>query len=144
MAARYHHTQRGTVILVALLIALVSTASAAYFNPVSFLRWLLAGLAGCLAVLAWVFSTLTVDVDDQDLRWHFGSGLWSYRIAREDIEGVQVVRNSWWQGFGIRMKPGFRLYNVSGLDAVELRLKTGDIRRIGSDDAQRLADSLNA
>jgi hypothetical protein len=26
------------------------------------------------------------------------------------------------------MGPGFRLYNVSGLDAVELRLKTGDIR----------------
>jgi hypothetical protein len=42
------------------------------------------------------------------------------------------------------MRPSFRLYNVSGLDAVELRLKTGDIRRIGSDDAPGLAAALKA
>ena len=40
--------------------------------------------------------------------------------------------------------PGFRLYNVSGLDAVELRLKSGDIRRIGTDDPQGLAAALEA
>jgi hypothetical protein len=45
-------------------------------------------------------------------------------------------------GFGIRMRPGFRLYNVSGLDAVELRLKSGDVRRIGTDDAAGLAAAL--
>jgi len=54
------------------------------------------------------------------------------------------VRNAWWNGFGIRMRRGFRLYNVSGLDAVELRLKSGDIRRIGTDDAQGLAAALKA
>jgi len=46
------------------------------------------------------------------------------------------VRNHWWNGFGIRMGSGFRLYNVSGLDAVELHLKSSDIRRIGTDDPQ--------
>jgi hypothetical protein len=34
------------------------------------------------------------------------------------------------------MAPGFRLYNVSGLDAVELRVGSDDVRRIGTDDPQ--------
>jgi hypothetical protein len=42
------------------------------------------------------------------------------------------------------MAPGFRLYNVSGLDAVELRLKSGDIRRIGTDDPHGLAAALKS
>jgi hypothetical protein len=54
------------------------------------------------------------------------------------------VRNHWWNGFGIRMRPGFRLYNVAGLDAVELRLKSGDVRRIGTDDPQGLSAALNS
>jgi hypothetical protein len=53
-------------------------------------------------------------------------------------------RNHWWNGFGIRSGSGFRLYNVSGLDAVELHLKSHDVRRIGTDDPQGLADALKA
>jgi len=41
-------------------------------------------------------------------------------------------------------RPGWRLYSVSGLDAVELHLKNGDIRRIGTDDPKGLAAALNA
>jgi len=82
------------------------------------------------------------EVSGNELRWHFGPGLLSYRIALEDIEAVAVVRNHWWNGFGIRMRPGFRLYNVSGLDAVELHLRSNDIRRIGTDDPQGLAGAL--
>jgi hypothetical protein len=33
---------------------------------------------------------------------------------------------------------------VSGLDAVELQLKSGDIRRIGTDDPDGLAAALKA
>ncbi|HEY3793678.1 MAG TPA: hypothetical protein VGM09_17750 [Bradyrhizobium sp.] len=39
---------------------------------------------------------------------------------------------------------GFRPYNVPGLDAVELHLKSHDVRRIRTDDPQRLADALKA
>ena len=42
------------------------------------------------------------------------------------------------------MAPGFRLYNVSGLDAVELRVGPNDVRRIGTDDPLGLADALRA
>ena len=92
--------------------------------------------------LAIVFNSLTVEITDNELRWHFGPGLWSYSLTLDEIDRVAIVRNHWWNGFGIRMAPGFRLYNVSGLDAVELRLKSGEIRRIGTDDPQRLAAAI--
>ena len=76
------------------------------------------------------------------LRWHFGPGLWSYRLPLAEIRDVGIVRNRWWNGWGIRMAPGFRLYDVSGLDAVELRVGPNDIRRIGTDDPQGLAQAL--
>jgi hypothetical protein len=85
-----------------------------------------------------------VEVSGGELRWHFGPGFWSYRLAFDEIRSVAVVRNHWWNGFGIRTAPGFRLYNVSGLDAVEIKLKSGDIRRIGTDDPEGLADVLTA
>jgi len=34
------------------------------------------------------------------------------------------------------------MYNISGLDAVELRLKKGGVFRIGSDEPQRLEEAL--
>jgi hypothetical protein len=83
-------------------------------------------------------------VSDKELSWRFGPGFWTYRLPLGDIETVAVVRNRWWNGFGIRMASGFRLYNVSGLDAVELHLKSHDIRRIGTDDPQGLANALQS
>ena len=101
-------------------------------------------LAPIIAIaLAIIFHSLTVEISDRELRWHFGPGLWSYSPALDEIGSVAIVRNHWWNGFGIRMAPGFRLYNVSGLDAVELRLKSGEIRRIGTDDPQRLAAAID-
>ena len=88
------------------------------------------------------FSSLTVSVSDSELEWRFGPGFWRCRLPLADIAGVSIVRNSVINGFGIRMGPGFRLYNVSGLDAVELHLKSGEIRRIGTDDASSLAAVL--
>ena len=97
-----------------------------------------------LAAVAILFSSLTVEVGDNELRWHFGPGLWTYRLPLDEIKEVAVVKNHWWNGFGIRMGPGFRLYNVSGLDAVELRLKSDEVRRIGTDDPQGLANVLQS
>jgi hypothetical protein len=141
MANRYRHTQSGVLMVSICAVAAILCASLALLNPTP-ARWLLWGVAIGSIVVAWLFSSLTVEVNDNELRWHFGPGLWTYRIARGDIDSVRPMRNSWLNGFGIRMRPGFRLYNVSGLDAVELRLKTGDIRRIGTDDPNGLATAL--
>jgi hypothetical protein len=141
MTIRYQHTQRGTLTLVTLIAGAVVAASAAAMAPPPG-RWVSLALAAGMAILAGVFSSLTAIVSDDDVRWYFGPGAWSYRLPLGDIAAVRIVRNSWANGFGIRMRPGFRLYNVSGLDAVELELKSGEIRRIGTDDAPRLAAAI--
>jgi hypothetical protein len=67
------------------------------------------------------------------------------RLPLDAIKQVTVVRNHWWNGWGIRIGPGLRLYNVSGLDAVELSIGAEDVRRrIGTDDPEGLAAALKA
>jgi hypothetical protein len=36
----------------------------------------------------------------------------SYRLPLGDIEKVAIVRNHWWNGFGIRRRSGFRLLRL--------------------------------
>jgi hypothetical protein len=144
MATRYHHAQRGILMVVVMLLAAVVSAACGYFTPPPSQQWLLWVFAIGFVMLAWLFSSLVVEVTENEFCWHFGPGIWTYRVPLSDIDNVQVVRNKLWNGFGIRMRPGFRLFNVSGFDAVELRLKTGDICRIGTDDAQGLAAALKS
>jgi hypothetical protein len=136
----YRHTQPGFAILVVCLaIGALGAAMLWRTGQTSTIVMLIV-----LIAVAVVFHSLAVEVDDSELRWHFGPGFWTYRLARDEIRNVAVVRNRWWNGFGIRTAPGFRLYNVSGLDAVELQLKSGDIRRIGTDDPKGLAVALKS
>jgi hypothetical protein len=135
----YRHTQRGTLILTTCVVigafGLVLSWGSLHWQPAVLMLLL-------TIATATLFSSLTVEVADNELRWHFGPGLLNYRLALDEIRDVAIVRNQWWNGWGIRMAPGFRLYNVSGLDAVELRLHSNDIRRIGTDDPEGLVKVL--
>jgi hypothetical protein len=135
----YRHTQPGTSVLLICLVCGGIGAALAWRAgqwPASVVLIVIMLAAGML------FSSLTVEVNDSELSWYFGPGVWTYRLPLASIQNVAVVRNHWWNGFGVRMAPGFRLYNVSGLDAVELRIGADDVRRIGTDDPQGLALAL--
>jgi hypothetical protein len=135
----YRHTQPGTLLLLCSVLAGLVGATLAFRAG----QWPSAiAVIVLVVVIAFLFSSLTVEVGEGELRWYFGPGLWTYRVALTEIKDVGIVRNHWWNGWGIRMAPGFRLYNVSGLDAVELRVGPGDIRRIGTDDPQGLVQAL--
>jgi hypothetical protein len=137
----YRHTQPGTSILIACLLAGGFGAALAWRGG----QWP-ASIALIVMMIgtAVLFSSLTVEVGDGELRWYFGPGLWTYRLPLDEIKDVAVVRNQWWNGFGIRMARGFRLYNVSGLDAVEFRVGPNDVRRIGTDDPNGLSVALKS
>jgi hypothetical protein len=136
----YRHTQFGTVILVVcLVIAVFGGAIAWRAQPAAAIPMLV-----ILAAVAVFFHSLTVEIGDNELRWHIGPGLWTYRLPLNEIEWVAAVHNHWWNGFGIRTAPRFTLYNVSGLDAVELKLKSGGVKRIGTDDPAGLAAALQS
>ena len=136
----YRHTQRGTWIVIPCLAFAALDAAIAWQTG----QWIAVAVLVLLIAVAILFSSLTTEVNESEIRWHFGPGLWGYRLSLSEIESVSLVRNRWWNGWGIRTAPGFRLYNVSGFDAVELRLKSGEVQRIGTDEPKGLAAALKA
>jgi hypothetical protein len=82
------------------------------------------------------FMTLTVSLDENNLLLKFGYGIFRKRIAIREIVSVARVKNRWYYGWGIRVCfwPKMWIFNVSGLDAVELRMKNGNVYRIGTDE----------
>ena len=97
-----------------------------------------------LVAVMFLMGTLTVEVDKTHVRVKFGIGWIRKNFPLDEIASVQPVRNRWWWGWGIRLIPGGWLYNVSGLDAVELVLDNRKIFRIGTDEPRVLADFIRA
>jgi len=103
------------------------------------------GFVVFLAVIALVmlnFSRLTTTIDQEAVRAHFDQGWPKREIPLNEISTVDVVRNKWWYGFGARLTPHGWLYNVWGLDAVEITLVSGKAFRIGTDRPDDLAATL--
>jgi hypothetical protein len=139
MSPHYRHTQIGWVILgvVAAILAFVWSrlppeAAAAAGVPML--------LVAALALL--VFSALTVEVDAEAIRLRFGIGLVRKSIPIGEVMGWQEVRNPWYTGWGIRLGPGYVLWNVSGREAVELALANGRRFRVGTDEPGALTAAL--
>jgi len=92
-----------------------------------------------------LFGTLTVIVDGTSVQLRFGPvSLLRERIALADITHARTVRNSPVHGWGLRYISHGRLWNVWGLDAVELQLRNGTRFRIGTDEPQALLGALRA
>lgn len=94
--------------------------------------------------LAYPFSSLTTTVADEDVTVAFRFG-WPKRIiARSEITSIGRVRNKWWYGLGIRLIPGSStMYNVWGMDAIQIGLQGSRNFRIGTDDPTGLAKALS-
>ncbi len=139
MTAFYHHTQTGAALRWGLVLPAFGLLAVGFVvrRAVPFVP-----LAAFLAATGWAFSSLTVEVTPTRLSWFFGPGLLRKSIAREAIIGATPARNPWWYGRGIHLTPRGWLYNVGGLDAVELALNNGSTLRIGSDEPAALARAL--
>jgi hypothetical protein len=94
MTTLYRHTQPGALSLAAMLSAAVGTATIGFFCQSPSTRSLLWVGAVALTALGWLFSSLTVEVTEDELRWRFGPGILRYRMARAEIVSVQAVRNA--------------------------------------------------
>ena len=130
----YRHTQIGWVVVGVtglVLLALLLPAHAA--SP--------AAAAILLAVLI-LFCCLTVTVDAERIDVRFGPGPIRFRIPLADVRSCRIVRNPWIAGWGIRWIGSGWLYNVSGLDAVELALTNGKVCRIGTDEPEALCAAI--
>jgi hypothetical protein len=138
---RYRRTQVSPVALVAaaaqgLIILGVAASDAA---PRVVLVLLLV-----LIPITLVFSRLTVEVAEGELRFWFGGGFWKTRIPLSDIASIERVQNQWWWGWGIRYTPDGWLYNVSGVEAIRVTRKSGSTLRIGCPEPRDLARAVDA
>jgi hypothetical protein len=145
---RYRHTQRGTVMLVSFGFSVVFVLAVFFWAgrgaPQVHSILIAVGVAVVLllAILSWYFSSMTVVVTDDELMWRFGAGR-GWRIFRKDIDGVQIAPHHWAGGYGIRwFGPDRWVYIVSGRETVEVCLKGGGWRRLGTDDSSGLLAAL--
>ena len=90
------------------------------------------------------FVSLQVIIDKKYLQIKFGYGIYQKKFSLNDIVSVKTVRNHWYYGWGIRgwFWPKMWIYNVSGFDAVEIKLKNGKIYRIGTDEPKKLERTI--
>ena len=90
------------------------------------------------------FGMLTVTIDGQFLKIHFGWGIFRKEFPLTEITSVRKVRNHWYYGWGIRLWfwPKMWIFNVSGFDAIELTMQDGKIYRIGTDETNALEEAL--
>lgn len=137
----YKHTQIGYVVIVFFAVA------AAIIIPslaTSERTLLIIPVVAAIAVLLALFSTLTVEVTDRELRFRFGIGLFRRSVPLNDIASWAETRNSWLYGWGLRLTYRGWLYNVSGVHAVEITLRTGKKFRLGTDEPQELSRALTS
>ena len=140
MNPHYRHTQVGWVMVGGVCAAAVAGLVLA---PIARAPLPVAVVLPLVAVMLVLFAALTVEVDGDEIRLGFTAGLVHKRIPVAEVARFRRVRNAWWYGFGIRYLPGGgRLWNVSGLDAVELTLKDGGRFRIGTDQPVALTLAL--
>jgi hypothetical protein len=141
MSASYKRTQVGYG-LIAVLGACVAVAFALVF--LGLVPPQASSVAATLAICLLLFSMLTVQVDSSHVRCAFALGVIRKDVPFGQIVSATVVRNHWIHGWGIRWIPGGWLWNVSGLDAVELQLSTGKVLRIGTDEPAALQAAITA
>ncbi len=134
----YRHTQIGYLTLIVMLVAALGIFALGPRSPLPVTIIVVV----LLLISAVIFSSFTVEISDGELRFHFGPGFWRKRFALADVASADVTRSSWWEGWGIRITPRGMLYNVTGTDAVEIKLRSGQRFRIGTDEPEVLAQAL--
>jgi hypothetical protein len=148
--AEYHHTQIGYTMLVGMSLGVVvlaaAGANAMRAMPSGTPRTVGLTILGVVILMivsaAVTFSSLTVDVREGQLAWHFTGKIIRGSASISEVESASVAKNSPAYGWGIRETPYGRLYNVSGLHAVRVRLRDGTQFSLGTNDPERLAAAI--
>ena len=136
----YKHRQVGWIILVISIPLILILGFWAALTPVPYVAITAIALLVCIIL----FSTLTVVGDARELSFYFGPGIVRRRFVYKEIKSAEKVRNRWYYGWGVRWYgPGW-LYNVAGLDAIELTLASGKRLRIGTDEPDKLLNFVRS
>lgn len=147
---KYKHTQIGYLMLIvtlAVLAIFVNIHIAALAEPPSHDSGTNFAVTSTMVLVLFVlasFWSLQVIIDGKYLRIKFGYGIYKKKFLLNEIVSAKTVKNHWYYGWGIRvwLWPKMRIYNVSGFDAVEIKLKNGKLYRIGTDEPDKLEQAI--
>jgi hypothetical protein len=146
----YKHTQVGYLMLALTLVVLVLFAQAqiqARAEPPSVDSGTNFAVTAIMTLILFTlasFCSLQVIVDEKYLQIKFGYGIYKKKFLISDLVSAKTVKNKWYYGWGIRgwLWPKMWIYNVSGFDAVEIKLKNGKTYRIGTDEPSKLKEAI--
>jgi len=146
----YKHTQTGYLILAVTLVVLVLfawTHITARAEPPSYNSGTNFAMTATMTLILFIlasFVSLQVIIEGKYLRIKFGYGLYQKKFLTNDVMSAKTVKNHWYYGWGIRgwLWPKMCIYNVSGFDAVEIKLKNGKTYRIGTDEPKKLEAAI--
>jgi hypothetical protein len=146
----YKHTQFSYLMLVVTLAVLslfawvYITGSAERESTDSGPNFVITSLMALILFILASFVSLQVIIDGKYLRIKFTFGIYQKKFSFNDIISAKTVKNHWHYGWGIRrwLWPKMWIYNVSGFDAVEIKLKNGKTYRIGTDEPKKLEQTI--
>lgn len=148
MSVRYQHTQKGgfwfyfaIVVFSLVYVVLIAGAVNRPIEDIDRFAFAVIPIFGVYIII--MMSGLTVTIDAHSVRIRFGPGVFWKTYSLTDISECRPVRSGWWWGYGVRWYIRGWLYNIAGMDAVEVFFKSGKQIRIGTDDAEQLAAAIN-
>ena len=138
---RYAHTQIGHVIIWSLIGVIALIAITGFLGSSSHREVSVVVLIILLITLA-LFYKLTITINEEILCASFGIGMIRKRVSVPKIVACEPIRIRWWYGWGIHLTSCGWLYNVSGLDAVAIKLRNRRKFALGSDDPHGVAEAI--
>lgn len=142
MESKYRHTQYGTATLMVFLItgilitivALQVIAEGRLLSAIFMLGLYLLGLL--------MFTSLTVEIAEEQLKFWFGIGMVRKTIALSEIQSARAIKNPWYYFWGVKSIPGGWFYAVAPGAAVEMTLRDGRILQLGTDQPNNLSQAI--
>jgi hypothetical protein len=145
----YKHRQKGGLgLYLTGFLTLLSVAALCYvlgMITVPGAVFMLLILVLVIAIFIWStlsMSSMTVTVDNEFVRVVFGPHAFVKKFALKDITACKLVKNGFWDNWGIHMCGSGWLYNIAGFDAVEITFVSGRQNRIGTDQPRELAEAI--
>jgi hypothetical protein len=140
---RYERTQQAYWMWILLLIPALFILVAWTLDPRLAMALPVSVVLVPLLLAGAIFTRLTIAVDANTLRWHFGWGWPGGSIAMADIARAETTQTNLLEGWGIHWTiwHGW-LWNVSGFQAVEIFKNGGGSITLGTQDPQGLAQAI--
>ena len=128
----YERRQIGYVTLVALFVAFALVGVAMWRACPPAAAASVRAIFLLLIIVGTLFSTMTVRVTESALERWFGIKAIGRRVPLREIESLEAIRTTIWEGWGIHLTWHGWVWNVSGFNAVQVRLRSGTRYAVGT------------